>query len=61
MREQWMSDAYAEVSKRFDLTHKQRTALDTSPLYMPILEAARAGNWGEVTHLLRSAGISAMA
>ena len=51
------AEAYAEVTAKFGLRHQRRDQLDVSPLYLPILRAAHAGQWTEVAELLVRAEI----
>ena len=53
--------AYRVTAERYDLKGFQRTALDSSPLYVPIMEAAKTGAWDRATGLLFEAGIISLA
>ena len=49
--------AYQLLTERFNLRHKQRTALDQSNSYHAIMEAATWGDWETAEKLLINAGI----
>lgn len=48
---------YREVAQTFDLRAAQRTKLDNSKYYEPIMNAALLRNWDQVRKLLTEAGI----
>ena len=52
------AEAYRATADRFNLRHKQRSALDVSPLYHAIMRAAHAEDWTTVEELLFDAGIT---
>lgn len=55
------SAAYAATKDHFALGAKQGAALDRSPCYTQIMDAAAAENWSTAGQLLMDAGIIGLA